>query len=143
MKPEISIAWARKHIDCTPEGRKVCKGRCCKFKNGHGRYSIDDMQKLPKDLQDRLERKGDLYYCKSNNGVCDFIDICIKRPEIKPVGCKLYPFVFNRKGRLVFFKGVHTCPNFNKGNKTAFENCKNDLIDLFGEDWYETTLQLL
>ena len=29
MNPEISIKFALKPIDCSPEGKKVCKGKCC------------------------------------------------------------------------------------------------------------------
>jgi len=141
MKPEISIAWANKIVDCTPEGRKKCEGRCCCF-NMHGRYYPNELKRLPARLRDRLVFKEGQFYCKDNNGICDFIDDCMEHPEYRPVQCKIYPFTFNKKGRLVLTDGaVLQCLNFNKGNKTIFENLKTDLIDVFGEDWYNEKLK--
>jgi len=53
MKPEISLAWASKKIDCTPEGRKVCKGKCCKMNApmGQGRYFKEELTNR-EDLED-------------------------------------------------------------------------------------------
>lgn len=146
MKPDISIAWAKKHIDCTPEGRKVCQGKCCTdhAPMGQGRYYPNEISKLPQHIKEQLEERNNQFYVvKENDSPCPLIKDCLEHPEWKPLQCKLWPFAFNKKGRVVMYRGVFNCPNFKKGNKTAFENCKNDLIDLFGKEWYESTLQLL
>jgi len=142
MKPDISIAWATKHINCTPEGKKICQGRCCKFKNGHGRYYPNELKKLPNGLQERLRYKDGQFFCTDNNGVCDFIDECLQHPEYRPDQCKIWPFV-ERKKKLIMINIPLNCPQYGKGEKTAFESCEKDLVDVYGRAWYnEKALQL-
>ena len=142
MKPDISVKWASKHIDCTSKVRKVCKGDCCYYSNGHGRYTKEEYIKLPHSLQRRLIYKDGEFYCKDINGACDFLEICQKKPQLKPNQCKLYPFIFNSKDRLVLTHSIRwRCTNYNKGDKSIFENLQAELIDVFGKVWYEKKLK--
>ena len=147
MKPELSIKWARHIVKCTPENLKICKGKCCTdaYPMGCGRYYPDEVAKLPKSIKDLLveDEHGYFYVQKDKNAPCPLIQICIDTPQYKPRQCSLWPFAFNPQGRVVMYRGVFNCPMYVKnkdikpGDKTAFENCKGDLIDLFGEEWYD------
>ena len=142
MKPDISIAWATKHIDCTPEGRRICQGKCCTMKSpmGQGRYLSEELSKLPAHIKNQLDEHRVVK--KEHDAPCPLIDDCLKHPEWKPIQCKLYPFLI-RNNKLVMRRGIFHCPNWNKGEQTVFENCKQDLIEIFGEEWYdEKELQL-
>lgn len=141
----ISKGWLSKILECTPEGRKKCKGYCCcnhssKIKEHETfvRYSKAEYQKLPPLFKKHV---GKDRIVKTKNGACALIPLCLKYPEHKPTECKLAPLTIT-KGRLVLQYGAICggCPNFKKGDTPLYTAMKDNIIDIFGISFYERLL---
>lgn len=112
----VSAAWATKEVACTFEYiQSNCKG-CCTGKNFWN--PVQDGTSC-----DHLKENG-----------CEF------EAETRPINCLLYPFIINKKNRLVFHGRalIHYCgPNYGVGGMTIWEQQKTNLTALFGKEQYE------
>lgn len=141
----ISIPWLSKCFDCTPEGRKICQGRCC---YGHVnelsnnkifvKYYDDEWELIPSDIKKELKPfLTDERIVKVNNNRCSLTNFCLENPQYKPRECKLYPLTITKNGLLVLDRNVFfICPNYKKG-LPLWITLKNNLIDLFGQEFYD------
>jgi hypothetical protein len=85
-----------------------------------------------------------MYYVKKEpKKDCPFYYDCLEQPKYKPLLCKLWPFHYSKTGLLILYHDIFNCPNYNKGTISIFENCKADLIDIFGKEWYDEKEKLI
>jgi len=130
----ISRQSLLRHISCSASGRKICKGLCCSSPMASGRYLPDEISRLPKHMQDKLEhiikgkivkRYGDYYQVQkpSPDSPCPFIKYCVNHPENEAIQCLLYPFKISTNKKLyveAHWSNLH-CPNFRKKVKRGEE----------------------
>lgn len=139
-----------KIFGCSPEGRKICKGICCTSPIASGRYFEEELKKLPKRLQNKLEHveesskgfgltSGGYYQVKKKHydDPCPFIKVCLKNPDYKPIQCWLFPFRVSKNGKLFMTRWawLHCC-RWKKG-KEAWVSMEEDLKYVFGDKFYE------
>ena len=142
----ISTAWLSKCFDCTPSGRTICQGNCC---TGHVnelstnkifvRFYDDEWELIPDKIKLQLAPfLTDQRVVKNIDGKCTLLQFCMKNSQYKPRECKLYPLTISKNGLLVVdFKATYYyCPNYKKG-LPIWITLKNNLIDLFGEEFYD------
>ena len=141
----ISVPWLSKCFDCTPTGRVNCQGNCCKGnvnelseKKIFVRYYNDEWNLIPNSIKEQLKPfLTDDRIVKVNAGVCTLLQFCLENPQYEPRECKLYPLTISKSGLLVVSRNAYfKCPNYNKG-KPVWITLKNNLIDLFGQDFYD------
>ena len=149
IKHPEEIEWSKKwlsiHLDCTNEGRKMCKGHCCyghvdktKKNRIQVEYYNEEWERIPNNIKTQIKpfltEEGTV---KVNNGSCSLIDFCLRNPKYKPRECKLSPLTFNSKKKLIMSNGscLH-CPNFKKGPE-VWISMKDNLIELFGKEFYD------
>jgi len=139
---KISKNWMNVILDCTPKGRKFCKGKCCydhgdkKDKGIFVRYTDDEVKKLPKSFKKHIKDNNVVKVDK--DGKCELINLCMKYPKYKPIECKLIPLTIDKRGLLQIYVGsLSGCPNLNRGKTPVYIAMKDNLIDLFGEEFYK------
>jgi len=141
---KISKKWMNIILDCTPKGRKHCQGKCCTGhvdKNVKGKtfvqYTDKEVKKLPKSFKKYLTKDNIVKVDEKGN--CKLIKLCLKYPKYKPIECKLSPLTIDEKGvlRIQYASICGACPNFKKGKLPIYITLKNDIIDLFGEEFYK------
>jgi len=144
---KYSKAWLKSIFDCTPEGRKICQGACCKHhvnkttkKNIYVKYRDDEWALIPDNIKKEIipflmEDRT----VKNKDGVCTLIPFCMKHPEYEPRECKITPLTFSKDGVLKVGRMniLGRCPNFKKGNTPVWIALKDNLISLFGEKFYK------
>lgn len=145
----VSVKLLSKNIDCTANGRKICDGRCCK---GHVntkqkgkifvRYTKEELESFPEEIQKEIKtHTNNELVVQNEEGICSMLSFCLKNPVYKPIECKLFPFVFNKQGRLVVDRwAIFHCPNFGKG-EPSYITLKDNLIDVFGNDCYKSIVK--
>lgn len=114
---KVSAAWCNKEIGCELQfiiGAGGCGGKCC---------------------------TGKTYYpAKSNGDVCFHLgpEGCKLLAEEKPNICLLYPLTILNDTLVLHGRALLGCckPNYKRGGKTIFEQLKDNLIILFGEEQY-------
>lgn len=121
-KIEVSYKWASKILGC--EGKFIaakngCGGACCKTIS--------------------------YYPAKANGGICKHLGElgCNFTNSDRPIKCLLYPFVINKKNKIVLHGRaiLGTCkPCYKKGDKMIIEQLKNNFIEIFGVKQYERVL---
>lgn len=134
---KISIPWLSKKVDCTPEGRKLCQGKCCTG----GYYHENELWRVPEGLRHMLVKKDDGRYGTQPypppNGRCPLYDICMNNAIVKPQFCWLYPIVINKNGTMILSSWVvRNCPNYGKGEE-AWISLKDNIIEALGQDTYD------
>lgn len=145
---KISRASMIQKIDCSKDSIKICNGICCTKKISGGRYFEEEYRQLPNNIKEKLIKvepsKKDVAYhepydyrIKKEGDTCPFVSICLERPELKPLQCRLFPFRISTKGKLYVqrWAWLH-CPNRNKGNG-VWISMEDDLRYIFGDKFYE------
>jgi hypothetical protein len=148
IKVKVIKKMLKLRVNCTPEGRKICQGACCKNKGAL--YEQTELFKLPDDLRGLLKpifvtkptyMRGRLIYAAPviNGQGCAFKDICMKNPIIKPVMCWLSPLRLIKRGDDYTLEFSHEkfyhCPMFGQGEE-AWITLKDDIIHALGEEAY-------
>jgi hypothetical protein len=152
IRVKVIKKFLRLRINCTPEGRRVCQGKCCKSPTLSGLYEERELDKLPEDIKRLLIPQtitdkptymaGRRAYSipKNDRNECVLADMCIRHPELKPAICWLFPLQLKKTGneyRLEFHHwAMLHCPNFGEGPE-AWVALKGDIIQLFGEEFYK------
>jgi hypothetical protein len=160
-KHPVDLKWSRKwlkqHFDCTLEGRKICGGKCCyghvdipTNKKIHVQYTNDEWKEIPKEKKEEIKKYlTKEMIVKVNEEECSLINFCLENPKFKPRECKLSPLTFSKKGVLrVEYRKIcgpppdrkPWCPNYKKG-PPVWIAMKDNLIDLFGEEFYDRLKQ--
>jgi len=140
----ISKKWMRQILYCSKEGRKICKGFCCKhIRNGtYVQFKKSEIDKLPKEYHKYFDKDGIL---KVENNTCPLIEYCVQHPEIRPLDCRLPPLTIDKNGILRIQYGAICggCPNFKKGDKPVYVTMKEDIIHIFGQEFYDRLVEEL
>jgi len=144
-KIRYSRAWLSKNFDCTPEGRKICQGKCCKSvkysektkKGIYVKYREEEWELIPDDIKKKIEPfLLDERIVKVTEDGCSLGNFCMKHPEYEPRECKISPLTFSKDGLLkVGYGNMFRCPNYKKG-KPVWISMKDNLISLFGDKFY-------
>ena len=118
----ISAAWAMKKHNCTlahimaPGG---CGGKCC---TGQTRWPSKAF--------------GEQDFVCGNLGP----EGCTLSPDDKPIGCHLYPFIFNKNGKLVYHDKAamkaSVCAGAAGNGPPMIDAQRSGLIALFGEEQF-------
>ena len=141
------VSWRSlsRGIDCTPEGRQNCLGACCAIASyGGGRYWSREYGRamslgLPFVIVPR-PIKQEFVYRLNGTGYCEAVDDCASGRIYKPIQCRLFPLKLNQQGTLMVSRWVNLqCPNANAG-PPLYKALQSNLIDVFGEEWYEELL---
>jgi len=136
----ISKKWMLQRLDCTPAGRLNCEGFCC-YNKDHVMYSEEEFDTLPDFFKIHTKDR----VVKNKDGICELIDLCLKHPEYKPLACKLIPLTIDKNGILRIQYGAICggCPNFKKGDKPVYVTMKEDIIHIFGQEFYDRLVEEL
>lgn len=140
---KISTKWLTKKVNCTPEGLKLCEGKCCNKLTSNVSKGVfvkiwDGLDNIPPEWQKYIDNN----IVKNTNGVCSLQPYCIDNPQYRPIECKLYPLNFNSTGRLILEQRCQFhCPNYNKGNIPIYIAIKDNLIDIFGITVYNNMVK--
>lgn len=146
----VSVAGLLMKVDCTPEGRKNCKGRCCCAPSIHALSSITDeeYERMPEAMRKKLNPKSERWgytIQAKEDGYCSFIDLCCAGEiDHKPARCWMYPLVLNKHGTLVAdvrYLNLH-CPNSGKG-PALYIALKDEIILVYGKKYYQHLCRLV
>jgi len=138
---KVSVKWLTKRLECSEESRKICQGLCCKLPNMYAYYTEEEIGKVSPLYRVFLEwdEKEGMYRVKKKGDgrTCEFIDLCLERPEVKPIFCWLYLLKLDKNGNLVLHCwAVLQCPNYGRG-EPLWKGFKESIIKAWGEEFYE------